>query len=160
MEKRVVRFTLNGKPVKYEVEPSATLLRALRAEGVTSVKRGCEEGECGTCTVLLDGTPVKSCLILALEVEGRSVTTAEGLLGPNGELHPVQRAFVEEGGIQCGFCTPAMVLTAYALLRDNPCPTEDQIKEAISGNLCRCTGYAGIIRAVKRAAELMREERR
>lgn len=160
MEKRVVRFTLNGKPVKYEVEPSTTLLRALRAEGVTSVKRGCEEGECGTCTVLLDGTPVKSCLILALEVEGRSVTTAEGLLGPNGELHPVQRAFVEEGGIQCGFCTPAMVLTAYALLRDNPCPTEDQIKEAISGNLCRCTGYVGIIRAVKRAAELMREERR
>lgn len=160
MEKRVVRFTLNGRPVKYEVEPSTTLLRALRAEGVTSVKRGCEEGECGTCTVLLDGTPVKSCLVLALEVEGRSVTTAEGLLGPNGELHPVQRAFVEEGGIQCGFCTPGMVLTAYALLRENPNPTEDQIKEALSGNLCRCTGYVGIVRAVKRAAELLREEGR
>ncbi|HAF50203.1 MAG TPA: ferredoxin, partial [Synergistaceae bacterium] len=122
------------------------------------VKRGCEEGECGTCTVLLDGVPVKSCTVLALEVEGRSVLTAEGLVGKDGKLHPVQQAFVEEGGIQCGFCTPGMVLTTYALLKKNPDPSEDEIRLALAGNLCRCTGYTGIFRSVKRAAELLKDQ--
>lgn len=158
MTKREVHFTLNGRSVTYEVEPRTTLLRALRYHGVTSVKRGCEEGECGTCTVLLDGVPVKSCTVLALEVEGRSVLTAEGLVGKDGKLHPVQQAFVEEGGIQCGFCTPGMVLTTYALLKKNPDPSEDEIRLALAGNLCRCTGYTGIFRSVKRAAELLKDQ--
>lgn len=157
MAKREVRFTLNGRPVIYEVEPRTTLLRALREYGVTSVKRGCEEGECGTCTVLLDDVPVKSCTVLALEVEGRTVLTVEGLVSKDGKLHPVQQAFIERGGIQCGFCTPGMVLTTYALLRENPDPSEDEIRRALAGNLCRCTGYVGIFRAVKRAAELLKE---
>jgi len=158
MTKREVHFTLNGRSVTYEVEPRTTLLRALRHHGVTSVKRGCEEGECGTCTVLLDGVPVKSCTVLALEVEGRSVLTAEGLVGKDGKLHPVQQAFVEEGGIQCGFCTPGMVLTTYALLKKTPDPSEDEIRLALAGNLCRCTGYTGIFRSVKRAAELLKDQ--
>ncbi len=158
MTKREVHFTLNGRSVTYEVELRTTLLRALRHHGVTSVKRGCEEGECGTCTVLLDGVPVKSCTILALEVEGRSVLTAEGLVGKDGKLHPVQQAFVEEGGIQCGFCTPGMVLTTYALLKKTPDPSEDEIRLALAGNLCRCTGYTGIFRSVKRAAELLKDQ--
>jgi len=157
MTKREVTFTLNGRPVTYLVEPRTTLLRALREHGVTSVKRGCEEGECGTCTVLLDGIPVKSCTLLALEVEGKAVLTVEGLVSKDGKLHPVQQAFIEEGGIQCGFCTPGMVLTAYALLSENPDPTEDDIRRALAGNLCRCTGYSGIFRSVKRAAELIKE---
>jgi len=158
MTKREVHFTLNGRSVTYEVEPRTTLLRALRHHGVTSVKRGCEEGECGTCTVLLDSVPVKSCTVLALEVEGRSVLTAEGLVGKDGKLHPVQQAFVEEGGIQCGFCTPGMVLTTYALLKKTPDPSEDEIRLALAGNLCRCTGYTGIFRSVKRAAELLKDQ--
>ena len=158
MTKREVHFTLNGRSVTYEVEPRTTLLRALRHHGVTSVTRGCEEGECGTCTVLLDGVPVKSCTVLALEVEGKSVLTAEGLVGKDGKLHPVQQAFVEEGGIQCGFCTPGMVLTTYALLKKTPDPSEDEIRLALAGNLCRCTGYTGIFRSVKRAAELLKDQ--
>jgi carbon-monoxide dehydrogenase small subunit len=154
---RELRFTLNGHPQVWAVEPRTTLLRALRERGVTSAKRGCEEGECGTCTVLVDGIPQKSCMMLALEAEGKSVLTVEGLVGPDGALHPVQRAFVEEGAIQCGFCTPGMVLTTLALLRKNPDPSEEEIRVALSGNLCRCTGYTGIFRAVRRAAELMRE---
>jgi carbon-monoxide dehydrogenase small subunit len=154
---RELRFTLNGHPQVWAVEPRTTLLRALRERGVTSTKRGCEEGECGTCTVLVDGVPQKSCMMLALEAEGREVLTVEGLIGPDGALHPVQRAFVEEGAVQCGFCTPGMVLTTLALLRKNPDPSEEEIRVALSGNLCRCTGYTGIFRAVRRAAELMRE---
>jgi carbon-monoxide dehydrogenase small subunit len=154
---RELRFTLNGRPAIWVAEPRTTLLRALREHGVISVKRGCEEGECGTCTVLVDGVPQKSCMMLALEAEGRSVLTAEGLVGSGGELHPVQRAFIEEGAVQCGFCTPGMVLTTAALLRRNPDPSEEEIRAALSGNLCRCTGYVGIFRAVRRAAELLRE---
>ena len=145
MSKRSVSFTLNGKPVSLEVEPRTTLLRALRDHGVTSVKRGCEEGECGTCTVL------------ALEAEGRSVVTTEGLVGPKGQLHPVQQAFIDEGAIQCGFCTPGMILSVVDLLRRHPEPTEEQIRVGLSGNLCRCTGYEGIFRAVRKAAALMKE---
>ena len=158
MSKRSVSFTLNGKPVTLEVEPRTTLLRALREHGVTSVKRGCEEGECGTCTVLLDDVLQKSCMVLALEAEGRSVVTPEGLLGPKGELHPVQQAFIDEGAIQCGFCTPGMILSVVDLLRRHPEPTDEQIRVGLSGNLCRCTGYTGIFRAVRKAAALMKEQ--
>ena len=158
MSKRSVSFTLNGKPVTLEVEPRTTLLRALREHGVTSVKRGCEEGECGTCTVLLDDVLQKSCMVLALEAEGRSVVTTEGLLGPKGELHPVQQAFIDEGAIQCGFCTPGMILSVVDLLRRHPEPTDVQIRVGLSGNLCRCTGYTGIFRAVRKAAALMKEQ--
>ena len=157
MSKRSVSFTLNGKPVSLEVEPRTTLLRALRDHGVTSVKRGCEEGECGTCTVLLDEVLQKSCMVLALEAEGRSVVTTEGLVGPRGQLHPVQQAFIDEGAIQCGFCTPGMILSVVDLLRRHPEPTEEQIRVGLSGNLCRCTGYEGIFRAVRKAAALMKE---
>lgn len=156
-EKLSVSFTLNGRAASCKVVPSTTLLRALREMGVTSVKRGCEEGECGTCTVLLDGLPQKTCMVLAYEADGKSVTTAEGLVGKDGRLHPIQQAYVEEGAIQCGFCTPGMVLVTYALLRDNPNPTNDEIKSYMSGNLCRCTGYDGIFRAVRRSAEMLRE---
>ena len=158
MSKRSVSFTLNGKPVTLEVESRTTLLRALREHGVTSVKRGCEEGECGTCTVLLDDVLQKSCMVLALEAEGRSVVTTEGLLGPKGELHPVQQAFIDEGAIQCGFCTPGMILSVVDLLRRHPEPTDEQIRVGLSGNLCRCTGYTGIFRAVRKAAALMKEQ--
>jgi len=152
-----VNSILNGRATTYVGEPRTTLLRALRSHGVTSVKRGCEEGECGTCTVLVDGVPMKSCMMLLPEVEGKSVITSEGLVGPNGELHPIQKAFIEEGAIQCGFCTPGMIMSVYALLNENPDPSDEDIKEALSGNLCRCTGYVSIIRAVKKAAAMMRE---
>ena len=154
-EKMTVKFTLNGRAVSFSAEPRTTLLRALREMGTTSVKRGCEEGECGTCTVLLDGVPQKSCMVLAYEAEGRSVMTSEGLVAPDGTLHPIQQAFIDEGAIQCGFCTPGMVLATYALLRGNPCPTDVEIKQYLAGNLCRCTGYEGIFRAVRKASELL-----
>ena len=155
--KRDVHFILNGRPVTFSVEPRTTLLRALREYGVTSVKRGCEEGECGTCTVVIDDLAQKSCMILALEAEGKSVLTVEGLVGPKGELHPIQQAFVDEGAIQCGFCTPGMIMSAYAFLRKTPDPTEEDIRVALAGNLCRCTGYIPIFRAVQKAAAVMRE---
>ena len=155
MSKKTIGFTLNGRPVSMDVEPRTTLLRALRDYGVTSVKRGCEEGECGTCTVILDGKLQKSCMVLAQEAEGREVLTAEGLVSRDGGLHPVQQAFIEEGAIQCGFCTPGMVLAVYDLLKRNPNPTDEEMKVALSGNLCRCTGYEGIFRAVRKAAKLM-----
>ena len=155
--KRDVHFILNGRPVTFSVEPRTTLLRALREYGVTSVKRGCEEGECGTCTVVIDDLAQKSCMILALEAEGKSVLTVEGLVGPKGELHPIQQAFVDEGAIQCGFCTPGMIMSAYAFLRKNPDPTEEDIRVALAGNLCRCTGYIPLFRAVQKAAAVMRE---
>lgn len=154
-EKIKVEFTLNGRHAVCDVEPRTTLLRALRQMGTTSVKRGCEEGECGTCTVLIDEVPQKSCMMLAYEAEGKSVMTSEGLVAPDGTLHAVQRAFIDEGAIQCGFCTPGMILVTYALLRSNPCPTDEEIKWYLSGNLCRCTGYEGIFRAVRKASELL-----
>ena len=155
--KRDVHFILNGRPVTFSVEPRTTLLRALREYGVTSVKRGCEEGECGTCTVVIDDLAQKSCMVLALEAEWKSVLTVEGLVGPKGELHPIQRAFVDEGAIQCGFCTPGMIMSAYAFLRKNPDPTEEEIRVALAGNLCRCTGYIPIFRAVRKAAAALHE---
>lgn len=154
---QIVRFTLNGKSVACKTEPRTTLLRALRGMGTTSVKRGCEEGECGTCTVLVDEVPQKSCMILAYEVEGKSVLTVEGLVSPDGSMHPIQQAYIDEGAIQCGFCTPGMILATYALLKENPSPDDDEIKAYMSGNLCRCTGYEGIFRAVRKAAEMLKE---
>ncbi len=150
-----IRFKLNGREVEAEVEPNTLLLNLLREQfHLTGAKYGCGIGECGACTVLLDGEPILSCLTLAVEVDGREVTTIEGLAG-DGELHPLQRAFLEEGAVQCGFCTPGMILTAKALLEENPNPSEDEIREYLKGNLCRCTGYVNIVKAVKKAAEEM-----
>ncbi|NIO68022.1 MAG: 2Fe-2S iron-sulfur cluster binding domain-containing protein [Anaerolineae bacterium] len=155
MEKRIVSLTVNGEEYETIVAPNQTLLEVLRDElYLTGTKEGCGEGACGTCTVLLDGKPVRSCLTLAVEVQGREITTIEGLASM-GELHPVQRAFVEYGAIQCGFCAPGMILTTKALLDENPSPTEQEARQAISGNVCRCTGYAKIVEAMLKAAEMV-----
>ncbi|MEW6249923.1 MAG: molybdopterin cofactor-binding domain-containing protein, partial [Planctomycetota bacterium] len=147
------RLTVNGETHAVAVEPSETLLDVLREKlRLTGTKKGCNVGDCGACTVLIDGVPQNACLLLAAELEGKSITTIEGL-ARDGELTPLQRAFVEEGAIQCGFCTPGMVLSATALLARNPHPTTVEIKEALAGHLCRCTGYAGILRAVERVAK-------
>jgi len=151
-----VRYTatlkVNGISYPVEVEPHRSLLSVLRTElGLAGSKEGCDDSECGACMVLLDGHPVNSCSYLALQADGREVTTVEGL-ARNGELHPLQREFLNQGGVQCGFCTPGMLISAKALLDANPDPTEDEIRIALSGNLCRCTGYSGIVRAVRAAA--------
>ena len=147
------RFILNGKQVTSYAGDNSTLLEVLREEmHMTGVKKGCETGECGACTVLLDDLNVNSCMVLIGEVEGRSVTTIEGL-AKDGELDPVQRAFAEKGAIQCGYCTPGMILSVKGLLNRNPDPTREEIQEAIAGNLCRCTGYEQIIEAVEYAVE-------
>jgi aerobic-type carbon monoxide dehydrogenase small subunit (CoxS/CutS family) len=147
-----VRFTVNGRAASVEADAEMRLLDALREElHLTGTKEGCGEGECGACTVLLDGRPVNSCLVLAVQVEGRDVLTIEGVAG-GPRLHPIQQAFVETGAVQCGFCTPGFILSTYALLRDHPTPSEDEILTALEGNLCRCTGYAKIVEAVKLAA--------
>ena len=135
-----------------ELEVGRTLLSVLRGElGLTGTKEGCDDSECGACMVLLDGRPVNSCSFLALQADGREVTTVEGLAS-GSELHPLQRAFLEQGGVQCGFCTPGMLISATALLKGNPDPTEAEIRAGLSGNLCRCTGYVGIVAAVQSAA--------
>jgi aerobic-type carbon monoxide dehydrogenase small subunit (CoxS/CutS family) len=146
-------LTVNGIAYTVEIEPDRTLLTALREEiGLTGTKEGCDDSECGACMVLVGGRPVNSCSYLALQAADRDVTTVEGL--SDGEaLHPLQRAFLEEGGVQCGFCTPGMLISAKALLDVNQNPSEDEIRLALGGNLCRCTGYSGIVRAVSRAAE-------
>ena len=147
-----IQMTINGRPHSLEVEPRKTLLAVLRDQlHLTGTKEGCSTGDCGACTVLLDGEPVNSCLVLAVEADGRELTTIEGIAS-NGELHPVQSALVETGGMQCGFCTPGVVMSSVALLRDNPKPTEDEIRQALAGNLCRCTGYTKIVEAVQLAA--------
>ena len=151
-----LEMNLNGKNVRLEVPASATLASVLRESlGLTGTKIGCEEGECGACTVLVDGDPVDSCIYPALKAAGRKVLTIEGLARGKEveELHPVQRAFVEHGAVQCGYCTPGLVMTAVALLQHNPHPSEDEIRRAISGNLCRCTGYLKVIRAIQEASK-------
>jgi carbon-monoxide dehydrogenase small subunit len=154
MSKLELSFILNGQPVKVEASPETLLVDLLRENlGLTGTKVGCREGECGACTVLLDGKPVNSCLLPALKVSGRKVTTIEGLAETNGKLHPLQEAFMAEGAAQCGFCTPGMILNAKALLDENPQPQEQDIRQALSGVLCRCTGYRKIISAVKTASE-------
>jgi carbon-monoxide dehydrogenase small subunit len=146
-------LTVNGVAYPVEVEAAASLLQVVRDDiGLTGSKEGCDDSECGACMMLLDGKPVNSCSYLALQAEGREITTVEGL-ADGDELHALQRAFLEEGGVQCGFCTPGMLISAVALLEANPQPTEDEIRVALGGNLCRCTGYDGIIRAVRRTAE-------
>ena len=147
--KHKIRLIINGKSYKVSVKASETLLDVIRDElRLTGTKKGCDVGDCGTCTVLIDGIPVSSCLVLAVDAKEREITTIEGLAeGEN--LHPIQKAFVEEGAIQCGFCTPGMILTAKALLDENPHPGREQIRDAISGNLCRCTGYRKIVSAIE-----------
>jgi aerobic-type carbon monoxide dehydrogenase small subunit (CoxS/CutS family) len=153
-----ISFELNGRNVAVETRPNRTLLDLLRDElGVTSVKKGCQQGECGACTLLLDGIPVTSCIVLAPQVEGRKVTTLEGL-EEDSLMKKLQSAYVENGAVQCGYCTPGMLISSYALLRENPTPTEDEIKIAIEGNICRCTGYTKIIAAIGDAAERMAPE--
>jgi carbon-monoxide dehydrogenase small subunit len=147
-------LTLNVNGIAYplELEPETTLLYAVReGVGLTGAKEGCDDSECGACMMLLDGKPVNSCSYLALQADGREVTTVEGLAGDD-ELSPLQRAFLEHGGVQCGFCTPGMLVSATALLAAEPRPTEDEVRIALSGNLCRCTGYDGIVKAVLEVA--------
>ena len=147
-----VRLTINGELREADVWPGASLLTALRDDfGLPGSKNACEQGECGSCSVLLDGVLVCSCLVLVAQADGHEVTTVEGL-ARGGELHPVQEAFVQAGAVQCGFCTPGLVLAAADLLSRSPSPTEDEIREGLSGNLCRCTGYAKIFEAVRAAA--------
>ena len=147
-----IQITLNGKKTSVEVQAHRLLLDLLRDEiGLTGTKEGCGTGDCGACTVLLNGKPVNSCLILSGELDGAEIVTIEGLkIGP--ELHPVQKAFIQDGGAQCGYCTPGMLMMSKALLEENPNPTEEDIRFALSGNLCRCTGYAKIVQAVQDAA--------
>jgi carbon-monoxide dehydrogenase small subunit len=153
MTTQTLTLKLNGEEVTVQVKPSALLVEVLRDElELTGTKVACGEGECGACTVLLDGVPVNSCLVPALKVQGREVMTVEGL-APLGELHPLQKAFVEHGAVQCGYCTPGMLMSAKALLDHNANPTEEEVRLAISGNLCRCTGYAKIVEAIKTASQ-------
>ena len=152
--KKVIHFNLNGHEVSAEVASHRMLLYVLRENfEMTGTKEGCGQGECGACTVLIDGLSVNACLYPAFEVEGKTVTTVEGLIGEGNILHPIQEAFVANGGVQCGFCTPGMVMSAKALLDEKPHPSEEEIKKGIAGNLCRCTGYVQIVESIKKAAE-------
>jgi carbon-monoxide dehydrogenase small subunit len=149
-----VTMTVNGRPVQAEVEPRLTLADFLRERcGLTGTHLGCEHGVCGACTVLVDGAAVRACLMFAVQARGAEVTTVEGLASPDGELSEVQAAFRDCHGLQCGFCTPGLVVSVTAFLRDHPDPTDLEIREALSGNLCRCTGYQGIVDAVRAAAQ-------
>ncbi len=151
--KRIVKLMINGEAHEVATNVNRTLLEVLREDlALTGTKESCGQGACGSCTVLLDGLPVRSCLLLAVEAEGRHITTIEGL-SKGEQLHPVQDAFIEHHAIQCGFCSPGMILTASAFLEKNPKPTEEEIRRALSGNICRCTGYAKIIGAVKALAD-------
>ena len=153
-----VRLVVNGMSHDVRVPARRLLSDALRHDlGLTGTHVGCEHGVCGACTVLLDGAPVRSCLLFTVTVDGQEVTTMEGCRGADGGLGPVQRAFMECHGLQCGFCTPGFVTTVTAYLRDNPDPSADEAREAIGGNLCRCTGYQNIVASVRRAAEILRE---
>ena len=158
MSKALVTLRVNGEPCTVAAEPHRTLLEVLREElGLTGTKHGCELGECGACTVLIDGVPFLACLTLPQQVGEANVTTVEGL-AEGSELHPVQTAFAEQGAAQCGYCTPGMMLSATALLAANREPTRDEIAHAISGNLCRCTGYTAIYKAIEQAATVMRDK--
>jgi carbon-monoxide dehydrogenase small subunit len=151
---------LNGKPAKLEIEPRETLAEVLRGRcRLTGVKLSCEAQVCGSCTVLVDGLPVSACTYLAYEVRGRRVTTIEGLADPSGRLHPLQQAFLDHFAFQCGFCTPGMILAAKALLDENPAATDGEVIQYMSGNLCRCTGYLPILKAIRQAADELRGHR-
>jgi aerobic carbon-monoxide dehydrogenase small subunit len=157
-ERIEVQVTVNGIPRSAAVPPRRLLSDFLRHDlELTGTHVGCEHGVCGACTVLLDGQPIRSCLTFAVGIQGRELTTIEGLAGDDGELHPVQQGFQDHHGLQCGFCTPGFVLSACGFLAEDPDPSDDEIREGMSGNLCRCTGYAGILAAVKQAAGVLRE---
>jgi carbon-monoxide dehydrogenase small subunit len=154
-----IRLTVNGRETEATIDAETRLLDLLRETlALTGTKEGCGEGECGACTVLLDGRPVNSCLVLAAAADGKDVVTIEGL-ADGGRLHPIQQAFVDAGGVQCGFCTPGFIMSAYALLRETSRPTDDEIRTALEGNLCRCTGYDRILAAVRSAAERLASDR-
>lgn len=154
----ILSFVLNGKPIRMETEDDQRALDLLRALGALDVKEGCGTGECGACSVLVDGVHKLSCLMLAAQMEGRNLTTASGL-GTQDDPHPIQRAFAGHGAVQCGFCTPGMTVAAAALLAENPSPGRENIRRAISGNLCRCTGYVMIVNAVEAAAKSMKKKK-
>jgi len=150
----LIRFKCNGKAVQLDVEPEVRVIDVLRDRlGLTGTKEGCGRGECGACTVLLDGKPVNSCLLLVGKIAEREIITIEGIAGEDGSLHPIQEAFLDQGAVQCGFCTPGMVLSTKALLDENGAPDTEEIEEALSGNLCRCTGYGKIVDAVLEASK-------
>jgi carbon-monoxide dehydrogenase small subunit len=153
MNKTILRMKINGKAVEVTVKPTWTLLRVLREElRLTGTKKGCEQGDCGACTVIMDGKAVNACLVLALQAQSKEIETIEGLGTPD-DLHRLQASFVENGAVQCGYCTSGMLMSGKALLKANPKPNGDEIKRAISGNLCRCTGYTKIIKAIEKATE-------
>jgi len=159
MEKIELSFRVNGIERTVCVDPRARLLDVLREDlNLTGTKEGCGEGECGACTVILNGKAVDSCLLLAIQAENADVLTIEGL-SDQGALHPIQKAFIDEGAVQCGFCTPGFIMSTYALLSSNRRPSREEIRESLEGNLCRCTGHMSIIRAVERAAAVLREEK-
>ena len=152
--KRDVRLTVNGVAYEASVEPRMTLVDMLRGElGLTGTHVGCEHGVCGACTVLMDGQAVRSCIMLAVQADGAEFMTVEGLVSKEGELHPIQQAFIEERGLQCGFCTPGFMMTIHELLQGTPDPTEEEIKDALGGAICRCTGYESILKSVRSAAK-------
>lgn len=154
--KQTIRLTVNGNAFELDVFPHWNLLKVLRDElELTGAKQGCGEGECGACTVLVNGDPINSCIYPIMEAEGKEVLTIEGLAGKDNELHPLQEAFLEKAGVQCGFCTPGMIMSAKALLDKNPNPSEEEIRHAIAGNMCRCTGYVQIVESVMQAVEIM-----
>ena len=152
--KAKIQLRVNGEEYELEVEPRSTLLKVIREDlGLTGTKAGCETGDCGSCTVLMDGLPVNSCLVLAVEADGSDIITIEGLSRDEAELHFLQKNFVQHGAIQCGFCTPGMIMMAKALLDMNPRPTEEEVRAAVAGNYCRCTGYNQIVKAILAASE-------
>ncbi len=156
-DKLQVSLQINGALVQKQVEPRLLLVDFIRQEaGLTGTHVGCEHGVCGACTVLFDGAPVRSCIMFAVQADGHEITTVEGLAQSDSELHPIQQGFWEAHGLQCGFCTPGFLMTLVPFLETNPDPTEAEIREAISGNLCRCTGYQHIVQAVQKAAQLMK----
>lgn len=157
MSKEIAKYTINGLPYEVIIEPHMLLLDVLRDKlDLTGTKRVCGAGDCGACTVLVDGEPVESCLTLAISARDQDIQTVEGLADSDGKLHPLQKAFMDHGGTQCGYCTPGLLMTAKFYLQENPNPTRDDLKEALSGNLCRCTGYVKILDSIMAASEEMR----
>jgi carbon-monoxide dehydrogenase small subunit len=153
MKKQLIELKINGDTHEVAIDPRRTLVEVLRDDlDLTGTKESCGDGDCGACTILMDGKPVNSCLTLALEAQGKDILTIEGV-AQNGHLHPIQQAFIDHFAVQCGFCTPGMILSAKALLDRNPHPTEEEVRKAIAGNLCRCTGYVKIVEAILAAAE-------